>query len=114
MLDHVRKPFIITQLIIDLIKLILKYYVFLFSFSVPPVGGLSSLKVQIPDTILRGQDAVFNCSYTLEDEKLYAVKWYRGTYEIFRYVPSDNPPTKAFPLQGYNVSVSLNNMRTVL
>ena len=78
----------------------------------PPVGGLSSLKVQIPDTILRGQDAVFNCSYTLEDEKLYAVKWYRGTYEIFRYVPSDNPPTKAFPLQGYNVSVSLNNMRS--
>ena len=78
----------------------------------PPVGGLSSLKVQIPDTILRGQDAVFNCSYTLEDEKLYAVKWYRGTYEIFRYVPSDNPPTKAFPLQGYNVSVSLNNIRT--
>jgi len=81
---------------------------------VPPVGGLSSLKVQIPDTILRGQDAVFNCSYTLEDEKLYAVKWYRGTYEIFRYVPSDNPPTKAFPLQGYNVSMRRSTGNTMV
>ena len=50
---------------------------------------------------------MFNCTFKFdEDETLYAIKWYRGTYEIFRYIPSDDPPTKSFPLSGYNISVS--------
>jgi len=70
--------------------------------------------VDIPDTLLRGQNAVFNCTFTLEDEKLYAIKWYRGTYEIFRYIPSDNPPLKTFPLLGYNVSMKYSTGNTMV
>ena len=71
-----------------------------------PASGLSNLKVYIPDTVLRGHNIQFNCTFTLEDEKLFAIKWYRGNYEIFRYLPSSNVPRKTFPLEGYNVSVS--------
>ena len=60
----------------------------------------------IPDTVLRGHNIQFNCTFTLEDEKLFAIKWYRGNYEIFRYIPSGDVPKKTFPLEGYNVSVS--------
>jgi len=70
-----------------------------------PASGLSNLKVYIPDTVLRGHNIQFNCTFTLEDEKLFAIKWYRGNYEIFRYLPSSNVPRKTFPLEGYNVSM---------
>lgn len=69
-----------------------------------PASGLSNLRVSIPETIQRGKDVVFNCSFNLQDEKLYAIKWYRGTYEIFRFIPSEKPPIKTFPLEGFNVS----------
>ena len=81
-----------------------------FLFSVP-AESLKDLRVYIPETVLRGHNAVFNCTFNFnEDETLYAIKWYRGTYEIFRYIPSDEPPTKSFPLSGYNVSVSTRSM----
>ena len=73
-----------------------------------PASGLSNLKVYIPDSVLRGHNIQFNCTFTLEDEKLFAIKWYRGNYEIFRYMPSSPAvPKKTFPLDGYNVSVSI-------
>ena len=71
-----------------------------------PASGLSNLRVAIPETIARGSDVTFNCSFNLQDETLYAIKWYRGTYEIFRYIPSEDPPVKTFPLEGFNISVS--------
>ena len=64
----------------------------------------------IPDTVLRGHNIQFNCTFTLEDEKLFAIKWYRGNYEIFRYLPSSDVPMKTFPLEGYNVSVSIRSI----
>ena len=78
-----------------------------FHFFAVPASGLSNLKVYIPDTVLRGHNIQFNCTFTLEDEKLFAIKWYRGNYEIFRYLPSSDVPMKTFPLEGYNVSVSI-------
>ena len=78
-----------------------------FSFSVP-ASGLSNLRVSIPETTHRGSDVIFNCSFNLQDEKLYAVKWYRGTYEIFRYLPSETPNIKTFPLEGFHINVSKN------
>ena len=76
-----------------------------------PAESLRDLRVHIPETVIRGNDVVFNCTFNFdEDETLYAIKWYRGTYEIFRYIPSDEHPTKRFPLAGYNVSVSIQSI----
>ena len=82
-----------------------------FIFSVP-AESLKDLRVHIPETVIRGSNAVFNCTFNFdEDETLYAIKWYRGTYEIFRYIPSDMPQLKRFPLSGYNVSVSIHSIQ---
>lgn len=70
-------------------------------------GGLSNLRIHIPAIIQKGQSPVFECAFTLDDEMLYAIKWYRGNYEIFRFVPTESPNVKTFPLEGYNVSVSI-------
>ena len=90
------------------------HQIFYFSFLVP-AESLNNLRAHIPDTVIRGHNAVFNCTFNFdEDETLYAIKWYRGTYEIFRYIPSDDPPTKRFPLAGYNVSVSIQSIHSIL
>jgi len=89
------------------------------------VGSLSNLRVSVPVTAQRGDDVALNCSFNLQvnsrnralmngktqmlfsqDDKLYAVKWYRGTHELYRYQPSMRPSVKIFGLQGYNISVS--------
>ena len=42
--------------------------------------------VGVPSYAIQGKEAVLSCDYDLEGQQLYAVKWYRGTYEIFRQV----------------------------
>lgn len=46
------------------------------------------------------------CDYDLEGGRLYAVKWYKGGREFYRYIPSENPATKIFAVSGINVNVS--------
>ena len=66
--------------------------------------GISNLHLTIPKYAMRGNDVSFISSFNLQDDKLYSIKWYRGTYEIFRFIPSETPPAKVFPLEGFNVS----------
>jgi hypothetical protein len=47
------------------------------------------------------------CSYDLEGDPLYTVKWYKGRSEFFRYVPKELPHTRVFPYPGINVDVSI-------
>ena len=69
-----------------------------------PANGLSNLRLAIPETSALGTNVMFNCSFNLQYDELYAVKWYRGTYEIFRHIPSETPPSKTFLLEGFNIS----------
>ena len=59
-----------------------------------PVGGLSNIHLAIPNYAVCGSDVAFNCSFNLQSEELYSVRWYRGTHIIFWFVPSQTPPTK--------------------
>jgi hypothetical protein len=34
------------------------------------------------------------------------VKWYRGNFEIFRFIQEESPPTKIFPLDHFHIDVS--------
>ena len=38
---------------------------------------------------------------------MWAVKWYRGNFEIFRYIADETPPTKVFKLENFDVDVSM-------
>ena len=39
--------------------------------------------------------------------QVWAVKWYRGNFEIFRFIADEDPPTKIFKLDNFNIDVSL-------
>ncbi|ALC39900.1 beat-Ib, partial [Drosophila busckii] len=58
--------------------------------------GLRNVNVRIPSAVKRGDNALLICNYDLENETLYAVKWYRGRREFYRYTPKENPAWKIF------------------
>lgn len=70
------------------------------------VGSLKNVTITVPAAVARGNTVTFICSYDLEEDDLYSVKWYKGRQEFFRYVPKEHPHTKEFPVQGINVDVS--------
>ena len=85
--------------------------IFLFSLFFFLLLDLSSaiklMDVLIPPHAIRGQNAKLTCSYDLEGDKLYSIKWYRNGHEFYRYIPSDNPKTTIFNGNGINVDVSI-------
>lgn len=58
-----------------------------------------------PKSVPNGGVANLFCLYDLEKEPLYSVKWYRGNYEIYRYLPKEKPRIRVFPLPGLIVDV---------
>lgn len=68
--------------------------------------GLNDVRVTVPKAVLKGETAVLICSYDLEGDSLYSVKWYKGRREFYRYTPKENPAMKVFPISGLSVLVS--------
>ncbi|RWS18488.1 beat protein-like protein, partial [Leptotrombidium deliense] len=52
-----------------------------------------------------GSSVWLNCSYDLETDQLYSIKWYRNDQEFYRYLPNDYPPAQVFTTKGLRVNV---------
>lgn len=77
---------------------------------------LSNVQLTIhPSAVERGKTARLACDYDLDGGRLYAVKWYRGRHEFYRYslLPTGPPQTKVFPLPGVTVDLSHSNATQV-
>lgn len=59
------------------------------------------------NTVENGSTVTLQCLYELEGAGLYMVTWFRGNHQVFRFVPSDKPNEKVFPIPGVNVDVSI-------
>ena len=68
--------------------------------------ALRLIHVKAPHAALNGHSVQLECIYSLDQDSLYAVKWYRGSEEFYRYVPAEEPPATVFPLNGIEVDVS--------
>ena len=71
----------------------------------PGCDGLKDVRLLAPNYVRRGETLTLSCHYDMEQDTLYAVKWYRGNKEFYRYVPKEVPPTQVFPIYGINVDV---------
>lgn len=60
-----------------------------------------------PRIVEYGKESKLRCSYDLEQEPLYTVKWYRGQFEFYRFTPKENPNTQIFSIEGLDVDVSI-------
>ncbi|GFV90778.1 transposase [Trichonephila clavipes] len=64
------------------------------------------LMMDVPSPTTQGESVELICSYELDEDKLYSVKWYKDDVEFYRYVPNDWPPGQFLPLQGVRVDKS--------
>ena len=94
------------------------------------------LSVSIPVYKFRGDHAILECNYELNNnnfnynsnsnsnnnkrhdeydseeqkddgrEHLYSVKWYKDNEEFYRFVPKANPPKHSYKVEGIRVDVS--------
>jgi len=83
----------------------------LLFFTVQPdvVWSLRMLSVKAPGAALPGHSVQLECIYSMDEDSLYAVKWYRGDDEFYRYVPAEEPPATVFSLDGINVDLDESN-----
>lgn len=77
-------------------------------------GGLRDVELKVPVAVPVGSTATLVCTYDLEGDPLYTVKWYKGRQEFFRYVPKELPHTRVFALPGVNVDVSASGADKVV
>lgn len=57
-------------------------------------------------SVTRGTDIILHCRYDLEaGDRLYAVKWFHGTREFYRFQPELQPPARSFPIEDVYVDV---------
>lgn len=81
-------------------------YLFIYVF-ISVTHSLKDVTLQIePRIVRRGEEATLICTYDLESDPLYAVKWYRGNREFYRYTPSNYPNIKVFLFGNINIDVS--------
>jgi len=52
--------------------------------------------------------------YDLESDALYSTKWFKGSREIHRYIPSDGGHSKTFSAPGIKVNVRGRYTKEVL
>lgn len=59
----------------------------------------------MPAVVMRGEPTWLNCSYDLENDKLYSIKWHKNNVEFYRYLPADTPPGQKYELAGIYLEV---------
>ncbi|XP_023216291.1 uncharacterized protein LOC111618898 [Centruroides sculpturatus] len=74
---------------------------------------LRLVRLDVPHAILNGDSIWLNCSFDLEADELYSVKWYKNNVEFYRYLPSDQPPAQKYDLLGVYLDVRASCLRLV-
>lgn len=72
------------------------------------ISGACSLRLRdfnVPAVVMRGDPVRLNCSYDLELDTLYSIKWHKNNIEFYRYLPEDNPPAQKYELPGIYLDV---------
>ncbi|XP_074595345.1 uncharacterized protein LOC141850587 [Brevipalpus obovatus] len=82
-------------------------------------GISSSLRIKsihVPPTLRLGQATWLNCSYELEDDHLYSIKWFKSDLEepdankteFYRYLANEQPPINVYETPGIFVQTNLS------
>lgn len=73
---------------------------------IEPGSSLRLLMLDVPSPIVVGDSVELTCSFEMDEDQLYSVKWYKSDVEFYRYVPNDWPPGQTLPIPGVKVDVS--------
>ncbi|XP_071521639.1 uncharacterized protein [Panulirus ornatus] len=68
--------------------------------------GLHITKVDVPTPVAVGEGGWLECQFVDEGESIYALKWYLGLDEFYRWTPAESPQVKTFPVKGDPLTVN--------
>ncbi|GFW15002.1 uncharacterized protein TNCV_982941 [Trichonephila clavipes] len=74
------------------------------------LAAIRMLMMDVPSPTNQGESVELICSYELDEDNLYSVKWYKDDVEFYRYVPNDWPPGQFLPLDGVRVDPTENSL----
>ena len=73
-------------------------------------SGVSAVRIRlldVPQMARVGHTVHLTCDYDLERQRLYQVKWYKGSHEFYRYSPGEPERQKLFLVKNLHVDVSI-------
>ncbi|XP_071516212.1 uncharacterized protein [Panulirus ornatus] len=80
----------------------------LLVFSIGDVShALHITRVGVPTPVAVGEGGWLECEFVDEGETIYALKWYLGLDEFYRWTPAEEPQVKTFPVRGDPLKVDL-------
>lgn len=65
------------------------------------------MSIDVPEAVAVGSTVTFTCKYDLGSDVLYAVKWYKGKNEFYRFLPKELPHISVFGDFANKVDVSI-------
>ena len=65
------------------------------------------IRITGPNSVNNGDEITLTCLYDLGRDSIYSIKWYKDAFEMYRYVPTDNPEFKIFGGNGLQLDVSI-------
>ncbi|XP_064471413.1 uncharacterized protein LOC135385814 [Ornithodoros turicata] len=81
------------------------YLVWIIGLLAEDAACLRLVETKVPSAVIQGEGMWLNCSYDLESDELYSVKWYKNDTEFYRYIPRDRPPAQNYDLPGVVVDM---------
>ncbi|XP_017884556.1 uncharacterized protein LOC108627695 isoform X2 [Ceratina calcarata] len=78
------------------------------------VAGLKLLRITVPAYSVRGKNALLECRYDLEKDKLYSISWYKDHEEFYRYVPKSELTKHTYRVEGVKVDRRRSDHQQVL
>lgn len=80
---------------------------YLTCFVVSDILCLKDVKLTLEPSVVKLKGtSTLRCTYDLEGDKLYSVKWYRGSHEFYRYDVTAESPSRYFEMAGTKPDVS--------
>ncbi|XP_063587623.1 uncharacterized protein LOC134764876 [Penaeus indicus] len=64
------------------------------------VGGLHITNVGVSTPLAVGESGWLECEWADDGDSIYALKWYLGLDEFYRWTPAEDPPVKTFKIRG--------------
>ncbi|XP_050059077.1 uncharacterized protein LOC114129323 isoform X1 [Aphis gossypii] len=80
----------------------------------PFINNLKLLNVRIANHTILGSSTTLKCTFDLEGEHLYSVKWYKNGDEFFRYLPKSKPNIQVFEKSGIYIDIDKSNSTEVV
>ncbi|XP_025017571.1 uncharacterized protein LOC107366687 isoform X2 [Tetranychus urticae] len=78
------------------------------------INAITLEHIHVPSHVMVGDSVWLNCTYDLQGDELYSIKWYKNSVEFYRYLPKSDPPKpQGFICDGIYLDLSKSTLGNV-